>query len=234
MVADNLVYHPTVAHYLRFVATTAGRDKALRTLQFMARFLSFYMLRKGYSASSIAPFEAIKKQFSQARKVMSLGKNIEHLKAASLAMDNKSMDPVIRYCTVGRQLGYFTYLTLESLCFLDSAGIYKFKSSKKMASEAARAWFLGILFSIIGGTYTMYKVNEKEKCLTKTIAEGKVESEKLAKERQATVTQLISDVCDMTIPATSLGYVNFDEGALGLAGTTSSLIGLKAVWKKTA
>ena len=50
----------------------------------MARFLSFYMLRKGYSASSIAPFEAIKKQFSQARKVMCLGKNIEHLKAASL------------------------------------------------------------------------------------------------------------------------------------------------------
>jgi len=80
----------------------------------------------------------------------------------------------------------------------------------------------------------MYKVNEKEKRLTKTIAEGKVESETLAKERQAIVTQLISDVCDITIPATSLGYVNFDEGALGLAGTTSSLIGLKTVWKKTA
>ena len=25
MVADNLVYHPTVAHYLRFVATTGNR-----------------------------------------------------------------------------------------------------------------------------------------------------------------------------------------------------------------
>jgi peroxin-11B len=83
MVADTLVYHPAVAHYLRFVATTVGRDKALRTLQYLARFLSWYLLRKGYTATSIAPWEAIKKNFGSARKVMRIGKNIEHLRAAS-------------------------------------------------------------------------------------------------------------------------------------------------------
>jgi peroxin-11B len=31
----------------------------------------------------IAPFEAMKKQFASARKVMRIGKNIEHFKAAS-------------------------------------------------------------------------------------------------------------------------------------------------------
>lgn len=149
-------------------------------------------------------------------------------------MDDKSLDPVIRYCTVGRQLGYFTYLTLDSICFLDSAGIHRFKSSQKLAFEATRAWFLGLMFSIVGGAYTMYKVSEKEKVLIKTIAEGKVESEKLVKERQATITQLVSDLCDITIPATGLGYINFDDGALGLAGTVSNLIGLKAAWKRVA
>lgn len=84
MVADTLVYHPSVAHYLRFVATTVGRDKALRTVQYLARFLSWYLLRKGYSASTLAPWEAIKKTFGQARKAMRIGKNIEHLKAASV------------------------------------------------------------------------------------------------------------------------------------------------------
>jgi peroxin-11B len=84
MVVDTLVHHPTVAHYLRFVATTVGRDKVLRTLQYLARFLSWYLLRKGYTVSAIAPWEAMKKNFGAARKVMRIGKNIEHLKAASV------------------------------------------------------------------------------------------------------------------------------------------------------
>ena len=84
MVADTLVYHPAVSHYIRFIATTLGRDKALRLLQDLGRFLSWYLLRKGYSASAIAPWEAIKKQFGTGRRIMRIGKNVEHLKAASV------------------------------------------------------------------------------------------------------------------------------------------------------
>jgi len=83
MVADRLTYHPTLAHYIRFAATTVGRDKAVRLFQYLARFLSWYLLRKGYAASSIAPWEAIKKLFGQARRVMRIGQNVEHMKAAS-------------------------------------------------------------------------------------------------------------------------------------------------------
>lgn len=68
----------------------------------------------------------------------------------------------------------------------------------------------------------------------KTIAEGKVEGERLVRERKAIVTQLISDVCDVAVPASALGYVQLDDGIVGLAGTVSSLIGLKATWKKAA
>jgi hypothetical protein len=46
--------------------------------------------------------------------------------------------------------------------------------------------------------------------------------------------QLISDLCDLTVPSTMLGYANFDDGIIGLAGTTSSLIGAWAAWQKTA
>jgi peroxin-11B len=84
MAITTLVHHPFVAQYLRFVSTTVGRDKALRTLQYLARFLSWYLLRKGYSAAAIAPWDAVKKNFASARKAMRLGKNVEHLKAASV------------------------------------------------------------------------------------------------------------------------------------------------------
>jgi peroxin-11B len=46
--------------------------------------------------------------------------------------------------------------------------------------------------------------------------------------------QLLSDVCDLAIPSSALGWLNLDDGIVGLAGTTSSLIGLYLQWKKTA
>lgn len=54
------------------------------------------------------------------------------------------------------------------------------------------------------------------------------------RERNATNLQLISDVCDLTIPGSALGYANLDDGIVGLAGTMSSLISVWATWKKTA
>lgn len=70
MVADSLVYHPSVAHYLKFVATTVGRDKLLRTLQYFSRFYAWYLFRTNGTPGEIAPFEAIKKQFGLVRKTM--------------------------------------------------------------------------------------------------------------------------------------------------------------------
>jgi peroxin-11B len=35
-------------------------------------------------------------------------------------------------------------------------------------------------------------------------------------------------------PTAALGFVNFDDGFVGLAGTLSSLIGVWSAWKKSA
>ena len=148
MVADALVYHPTVAHYLRFVATTGesqtllhmtvespssvsraiantlfstvGRDKLLRTLQYFSRFYAWYLFRTNNPARLIAPYEAIKKQFGLTRKALRLGKNVEHFKAAASAVDSKNMDPVLKYCAVGRQLGYAMYLSLDAVTYVSA------------------------------------------------------------------------------------------------------------------
>lgn len=56
----------------------------------------------------------------------------------------------------------------------------------------------------------------------------------MSRERAATQLQLLSDLCDLTVPSSALGYVNLDDGIVGLAGTVSSLIGLNAAWAKTA
>lgn len=54
------------------------------------------------------------------------------------------------------------------------------------------------------------------------------------RQRTAANIQLISDICDLAVPSSALGYVNLDDGIVGLAGTVSSLIGVYTVWQKTA
>ncbi|KAL1966993.1 hypothetical protein VTN77DRAFT_3737 [Rasamsonia byssochlamydoides] len=235
MVADALVYHPSVAHYLRFVATTIGRDKVLRTLQYFARFYAWYLYRTNRPQSSIAPWEAIKKQFGLTRKILRAGKFVEHLKAAAVAFDNKNpVDPVLRHLAVGRQLGYAGYLTLDTVTLVDAIGFRKFEAAKKLQNHAYRAWLSGLIFSFVAGVYTLWRLQEKEKTINLKEGEGVVEAKKIQRERAAARIQLVSDICDLTVPLSALGYVNFDDGLVGIAGTISSLIGVWSAWKKSA
>ncbi|KAI0594140.1 peroxisomal biogenesis factor 11 [Biscogniauxia sp. FL1348] len=239
MVADALVYHPSVAHYLKFVATTVGRDKLLRTVQYFARFYAWYLLRTNGTRAEIAPWEALKKQFGLTRKLLRAGKNIEHLKAAAAASDaaktaGAAADQVLQYAAVGRQLGYAGYLTFDLATLPDAVGFRKWSGAKAAQREAYRFWAVGILCSVVAQTYTLYRLREREAKVDKKEGEGVVESKTIAKERAASQLQLLSDLCDLTVPTAALGWVAFDDGFVGLAGTLSSLIGVYTQWKKTA
>ena len=186
---------------------------------------------------------------------MRLGKFVEHFRAAALAADSKSMDPLLKYLAIGRQLGYAFYMTFDAMTYIDQVGIRKFEGAAKLQREAYRAWLAGLLCNVVAGIYTLYNMQLEAKKQTESAdAEKAVELKKLEKyakacfdehkksstinvvhrERTATQLQLISDLCDCTVPSSALGYANFDDGIVGLAGTTSSFIGLAAQWAKTA
>ncbi|KAK3075050.1 Peroxisomal membrane protein PMP27 [Teratosphaeriaceae sp. CCFEE 6253] len=237
MVADALIYHPAVSHYNRFVATTIGRDKTLRTIQYFSRFLAWYTYRTNSPATTVAFFEAIKKNFGSVRKAMRLGKFVEHFKAAVVAADAKpgSVDPVVKYLAVGRQLGYAFYLAFDNIAYFDQCGIRKFEGAARMQKEAYRAWLAGLACNVAAGAYQLYNLQAAaKKSRDGQDAEKAVEAKKLERDQRATQLQLVSDLCDIIVPAASLGLINADDGIVGLAGTTSSLIGLFAAWAKTA
>jgi peroxin-11B len=169
--------------------------------------------------------------------------------------DSKNLDPVIKYCAVGRQLGYAGYLTLDTFTFLDAAGIRKSPAAKRLQQEAYRCWMIGLLFSAVSGAYSLYTLRQQQAKVDKKDGEGVVASKRIEKyifpstadawvwtslltgsdrERAAINLQLISDLCDLTVPTSALGFTNFDDGFVGLAGTVSSLIGVHGQWKKTA
>ncbi|KAJ5225583.1 Peroxisomal biogenesis factor 11 [Penicillium chermesinum] len=235
MVADALVYHPALAHWLKFVSTTVGRDKLLRTIQYFSRFYAWYLYRTNKPQSAIDPYNAVKKQFGTTRKLMRFGKFLEHLKAASVALDNKApIDPVLRYLAVGRQLGYAGYLTVDAITVVDAVGYRKLESVKRLQETAYRSWFAGLAFSAAAGIYSLYQLQQREKSLDLKEGEGVVEAKKIEKERAAARVQLVSDFADLLIPASAIGLLNLDDGIVGIAGTVSSLIGVWSQWRKTA
>jgi len=145
------------------------------------------------------------------------------------------MDPVLRFTTVGRQLGYAMYMLLDNACVLDATGIRKFSAAPRMLREGYRAWFTGLSFSIASGLYSYYNLRLRSQAIAQTADPEKVvEAKKVDKEMSVVRTQLVSDVCDLTIPVSALGWVELDDGVVGLAGTASSLLGVWGVWRKTA
>lgn len=249
--ATSLIYHPSVTHYLKFVSTTVGRDKLLRTIQYFSRFYAWYLLRTNGLPATIASYNALKTQFGLTRKLMRIGKNVEHFKAAATISDTKGLDPVIKYLAVGRQLGYAGYLTFDALTVPDALGFRKSPSTKRLQQEAYRAWAAGLVFSVVSGLYSLYGLRAQQRRLDKKNGEGVVAGKRIEKyvvvpcengintnntfrERAAINLQLVSDLADLTVPATAIGLANFDDGFVGLAGTLSSLIGVYTQWKKTA
>ena len=275
MVADALVYHPALSHYIKFQSTVVGRDKLLRTLQYFSRFYAWYLLRTDAAPAAVAPFDALKRQAGLVRKVMRVGKFLEHLRAASVASDAAgASDQFLRFATIGRQLGYTAYLGLDALTVLDTLGIRRWDGAKRAQREAWRFWVMGLLFGLAAQVYTLASLRQREAKIDKKDGEGVVESKRITKyveplfhtvqvglcflrehlltppatlplpyqftdpivisrERGASQLQLISDLCDLTIPTSGLGWTSFDDGFVGLAGTVSSLIGVYNQWVKT-
>jgi len=57
-----------VQPWLKYTATTVGRDKIYRGIQYFSRFLAWYLLRQGYTKETVARFNSLKKTLGLSRK----------------------------------------------------------------------------------------------------------------------------------------------------------------------
>ncbi|KAF9183622.1 Peroxisomal membrane protein PMP27 [Haplosporangium sp. Z 767] len=227
-----------VQPWIKFTATTVGRDKIYRLVQYFSRFLAWYFMRQGYSKETVARFNNLKKTLGLSRKLMRFGKPVEHLEQAAKATSVK--DEFLRFCAVGKQLSYAGYLTFDALIFLDGAGAYKFKNIKRYTELANKFWLAGIAFSLIAGLYKTRHIAIRRETAVRGLrrqgesekADARADLKLLANEQHAVSKQLLQDGLDILIPSTGLGYLDLDDGVIGLVGTATSLMGAKTQWAK--
>ena len=72
-------------------------------------------------------------------------------------------------------------MTLDAVTFFDAAGIKKNPSAKKIQNEAYRFWMIGLLFSVVSGTYSWWDLRQQQSKIEKTDGESVVVSKRIEK-----------------------------------------------------
>ncbi|CAG8735797.1 19572_t:CDS:2, partial [Racocetra fulgida] len=156
-----------------------------------------------------------------------------HLQHASKAL--KEEDEFSKFTKIGRQLGYAVYMFYDSFAWAHSTGVYKFNQIKKITTNAARFWLIGLSFSILHGLYKLHQNRLKKDYFERASKSKSIESNESSSAHSEVAVlrrQLIQDLLDLTIPTTSLEYIRLEDGIVGLAGFFSAIIGAKTQWEK--
>ncbi|KAF8329148.1 peroxisomal biogenesis factor 11 [Cantharellus anzutake] len=241
--ATQIVFHPNVNRSLKLWSTTVGRDKTYRTIQYFSRFLAWYLLQRD-NKDLAARLTALKSALGSGRKLMRLFKPIEHAQAALKAVSSVPY-PIEQFTTIGRQLGYFGYLSLDMVVWANSIKFLRLdpETAKKVNKTSQRFWLSGILFSILCGLAKTGRLASEIQSLDQSPhssakgaddAERKVQIRALQAARASARYQLVQDSLDIWLPVTSLELAKLNEGTLGLIGTITSLMALRVNWAKTA
>ncbi|KAG6820378.1 hypothetical protein H0H93_001349 [Arthromyces matolae] len=241
-IASQVILHPVVSQSLKFGSTTVGRDKAYRAIQYFARFFAWYLSNKGLKLDA-ARWNALKSHLGTARKLLRLGKPLEHLQAA-LRATLASGPANEQILTISRQLAYFGYLSLDALVWANGIKFLNLEgeTAKRVAKRSNQLWLAGIIFSLANGVLKTLRLAKENKRLqsasseygekdisTKSQDEAKLTSIKAA--QAATRQQFMIDALDLWIPATGAGVTEVGEGTLGIFGLVTSLMGMQAQWK---
>jgi len=190
-VVSQIVFHPIISQSLKFGGTTLGRDKTYRAFQYFARFYAWHLFNKGDKIEA-ARWSALKVHLGTARKVMRLGKPMEHLQSALTA--SFSTGPIAENITaVARQIGYFGYLSYDAIIWANSIKFITLapETAKKFTKRAFQLWFAGIAFSLIQGLLKSARLAKEARSLRKSKAWGEKDlAEEAARETRLSALEV--------------------------------------------
>ncbi|AET37765.1 Pex11p Ecym_2005 [Eremothecium cymbalariae DBVPG len=230
MVCDSVVYHPSITKLIHFLDTTAGREKALRLLQYLCRFLGFQ-----YKSILARQLQA---QFTTTRKLLRFLKPLNHIQLAAKFYDNKiGPDEILRWANVVRNLFSAAYLALDQVNLLRIIKVIPVTplTGKSVPRWTNWMWLGGLVAGIIGGLRNIEMAQKRIVSIAEAGSEEKDQAllEASYQERFKAARKLVWDFLDMYIVLNNLGYLDSQDGSIGLAGVATSLFGLQDLWKAT-
>ncbi|KAH3668602.1 hypothetical protein OGAPHI_002356 [Ogataea philodendri] len=251
MVCDSITYHPTLTRLINFLETNNGRDKLLRTLQYLARLVSFYLLKTGSGVNSYYLARRIQDLFVLSRKPLRAFKPLRHLKTLSITLDNELEDSYTKTLETVKQAGYSLYYGFDSIYWLKLLGLLKNKNGKlvrKIEQVCSFFWLIALVSGLLQNLRQLRVSYHKKQALLKelTSSENKDpldEKVNLEKQKETLETQntLLSRakreafvrILDSIVALNSFGSARINDGVAGGAGIITSVLQLQDLWKNT-
>jgi len=127
---------------------------------------------------------------------------------------------------------------------LHAVGFIKVEDIKRLNTNTARAWFIGLLFSIALDIHKLQLNQAKQQKVQAVLkASGSASSaanleaarrdlKALAAEQRTLLIDLVRDVLDLALPGSTLEYLKLSPTTVGVAGAVTSAIGIYQNWPK--
>lgn len=228
--------------WIRLNASTAGKDKIFRLLQYLSRLVWHNLESRKNLRDAVARLKIIENAFSTFRKLLRLGKSIEVLHGALRTLHLP--DVVLRVTLTLSRIYQSFFLLVDHIIWIGRVGLFDI-NKEKWSSYSNRFWLGAIILNMIRDVYEILTIMKKrlkcedlQPCVYKNIPVVKTFYEcvpatrpivQFAEEHRDVFWDSIKNLCDIWIPLTSLGHTKFSPGTVGLLGSISSFAGLIAV-----
>lgn len=253
MVYGELIYHPVVTKLLKFLDSSASREKLLRLLQYLCRFLTFYTFKRNFNIETIQLIKKIQSSIGISRKPLRFLKNLPHLKNLNKIYSNELLDSTLKIGDLIKNFGYALYFQFDTLQWLKLLGLLTSKNSGslyfKIDKLAANFWLIGLTGSIITDLRNLKISFDSNKALLNEInsqnnSNNDTLDEKLIEQNNDLILKnnekinlnkrdLFKNILDSLIALKGSQLIDLNDGVLGFAGIITSIIGIEDIWNAT-
>ncbi|OWB76495.1 hypothetical protein B5S32_g647 [[Candida] boidinii] len=253
MVYGELIYHPVVTKLLKFLDSSASREKLLRLLQYLCRFLTFYTFKRNFNIETIQLIKKIQSSIGISRKPLRFLKNLPHLKNLNKIYSNELLDSTLKIGDLIKNFGYALYFQFDTLQWLKLLGLLTSKNSGslyfKIDKLAANFWLIGLTGSIITDLRNLKISYDSNKALLNEInsqnnSNNDTLDEKLIEQNNDLILKnnekinlnkrdLFKNILDSLIALKGSQLIDLNDGVLGFAGIITSIIGIEDIWNAT-
>ncbi|CAD6572398.1 MAG: Peroxisomal membrane protein PMP27, partial [Tremellales sp. Tagirdzhanova-0007] len=189
--ATDLILHPALSQSLAVLATTLGRDKVYRLVQYLARLIAWSFLRRG-SIEAADRWDGLKNGLTMGRRAMRVFRPVEFLQAAMKLAQRPITNlsgpgQLAQFTQIGRQLGYAGFLGTDMLFWLGTIRFLKYDKAKlkRIQDISMKFWFSGIVLSLVSSSASLVKLRADGRrfALSNEIARRETGSEKSSEDR---------------------------------------------------
>ncbi|XP_065194439.1 peroxisomal membrane protein 11B-like [Sycon ciliatum] len=232
-----------VAAIVRFNAMTAARDKMCRLVQYISRFVWYYLQRHGYSADFVTRFKQLEGAISTARKLFRIGKSVDVLQSAAATLHHP--DLLVRCTLTFSKVNTALFLVFDHIVWGCRIGIFPKTDKAYWGHLSNRFWLVSLSALLLRDFYELKRlVQERMARQPNASGDGRLNQRQQNRGRAGSsiraapgaiaatcvrhpevVLDTIKNMADFLLPLGNLDLISSSPGLLGLCGTVSSAIG---------